>query len=93
LRLLKTIFLLFFAFGTVVSFSQLNYSKPADAKKILPMRANATKTRARLMAARSRDLEGALDPIQISRFSTRWLPIQKVRLLSSSTVTGPSLIE
>jgi hypothetical protein len=33
LRLLKTVFLLFFAFGTVISFSKLNYSKPADAKK------------------------------------------------------------
>ena len=33
MRLLKTIFLLFFAFGTVISFSKLNYSKPADAKK------------------------------------------------------------
>ncbi|MCI0420125.1 MAG: hypothetical protein L0387_35435 [Acidobacteria bacterium] len=33
MRLLKTLFLLFFALGTIVSFSKLNYSKPVDAKK------------------------------------------------------------
>jgi hypothetical protein len=45
------------------------------------------------MAARSRVLEAALDPIQISLSSTRWLSIQKILLLSNSSVTGPSLIE